>query len=336
MKARWLWLAIPWAVFLALAIGWAIYWNVLAGGARARVEAWLAAEQARGAQASIGRIEAKGFPVLMRLDLHDIAYAPADGGWRASTAQGALHVQMFNPQHVIFEAGAPIAFTRDDGDVTNISADALIVSVRGADGALAQAGVEVDNLTLDDPAEAGVLSARKIVLNVRPDPRAAGDVQIAFEAQGLGLAQPVRGFEALGQSVEALRAAIVIEHSAALLRGAEGDPLAPWREAGGRMRFEALALTWGALQATGTGDVGLDDERRLSGALALPIEEPGALFRALAGGPEVEDEDDTRQALTLLSAAFAQSDQGLTLDVEAQSGVLRLEGLRTRTLPPVY
>jgi hypothetical protein len=334
MMKRWLWLAIPWAIFLALALGWVIYWNVLAHGARERVTAWLAQEQTRGAEASIGSIEARGFPVLLRLELRDIAYAPAGSGWRASTAAAALHVQMFNPQHVIFQAAAPFAFARGDGHVTNISAETLVVSVRNANGALAQAGLEADNLRLDDPNEDGALSARKIVLNLRPDPRAVGDLQVAFDAQGVSLAQPVRSFEALGQEVAALRAAIVIEHSAALLQGAEDDPLGPWREAGGRLRFEALAFTWDALQATGSGEVGLDDQRRLTGALALPIENPSALFRALAGGPDVERE--TRQALTLLSAAFAQNDNGLTLDVEAQDGVLRLEGLRTRTLPPVY
>lgn len=331
---RWIWLAIPWAFFLALAIGWTVYWNVLANGARARVEAWAAAERERGADVRVSGIEARGFPVLLRLDLRDVVYAPAQGGWRLSTARGGVHVQMFNPRHVIFEAGAPIAFARDNGDVTNITGDALIVSVRMAGDALSQAGLEADNLVLDDPAEAGVLSVRKLVLNLRPDPRADGDMQMAFDAQALSLAQPVRSFEALGQEVEMLRAAIVIEQAGALAESAESDPLAPWRTAGGRLRFEALTLNWGALRTDGDGVAGLDDQRRLAGALALPIEEPTALFRALAGGPELSD--DTRRALTLLSAAFAQSDRGLTLDVEAQNGVLRLEGLRVRDLPPVY
>ncbi len=334
MKTRWLWLVIPWVIFIALALGWVAYWNVLADGARERVQAWLASEQARGAEASIGRIEAKGFPVLMRLDLSGIAYAPAEGGWRLTSAAGALHVQMFNPEHVIFEAQAPLAFARDNGDVTNISADALIVSVRNAGGALAQAGVEADNLALDDPAQPGVLSARKLVLNLRPDPRADADTQVSLEMQGLSLAQPVRSFEGLGQDVAQLRAAIVIEQSAALLQSADGDPLAPWRAAGGRVRMEALAINWGALDGSGEGHIALDDQRRLAGELHLPIADPAAFFAALNASPEIDD--DARLALSLLSRAFARSSEGLTLDLEGRDGVLRIEGLTARTLPPVY
>ena len=331
---RWLWLVIPWTIFLALAIGWVSYWNVLANGARARVEGWLAAEQAQGAEASIGRIEAKGFPMLLRLELRDIAYAPANGGWRASTARGALHVTMFNPEHVIFQARAPIAFARDDGDVTNISADTLIASVRFSGGALAQAGVEADNLVLDDPREAGVLSARKIVLNLRPDARAAGQAQVMLDAQGLSLAQPVRSFEGLGQDVEQLMFAFVVEEAEALRHSAANDPLGPWRAAGGRVRVEGLVMKWGALDAAGAGHIALDDQRRLTGELNLPIKEPAAFFRALAAAPEANDE--TRMMLTMLASSFARNSEGLTLDVTGQDGVLRLEGLRTRTLPPVY
>jgi len=331
---RWFWLAVPWTIFLVMAIGWVIYWHALANGARDRLEAWVASEQARGAQASIGSIEAMGFPALLRLELRDIAYAPAEGGWRLTTAAGVLHVQMINPEHVIFKAAAPIAFARDDGAVTNISADTLIASFRTANGALAQAGVEADNLTLDDPREAGVLSARKLVLNVRPDARAAGDAQVMLDAQGVSLAQPVRSFEGLGQDVAQLMFAFVVEESAAVLQSAPNDPLGPWRAAGGRVRVEGLVLKWGALDAAGVGHIALDDQRRLTGELNLPIREPAAFFRALAAAPEAND--DTRMALTLLSAAFAQNAQGLTLDVTGDDGVLRLEGLRVRTLPPVY
>ncbi|HRK63876.1 MAG TPA: DUF2125 domain-containing protein [Terricaulis sp.] len=334
MKARWLWLIIPWVIFIALAVGWVAYWNMLASGARERVQAWVASEQARGADMSIGAVTPKGFPMLLRLELADIAYAPAEGGWRLSTSAGALHVQMFNPEHVIFQAQAPIAFARDNGDVTNISADALIVSVRGAGGALAQAGVEADNLTLDDPAEPGVLSARKLVFNLRPDPRAANDMQVSLEAQGLMLAQPVRSFEGLGQDVESMMLALVIEQSAALTESAPNDPLAPWRAAGGRVRVEGLVMKWGALDAAGVGRIALDDQRRLTGELNLPIKEPAAFFAALNASPEVDE--NARLALELLSRSFARSGEGLTLDLEGRDGVLRIEGLAARTLPPVY
>lgn len=334
MKRNFLWLAIPWAVFIALAIGWTVYWNIAANTAEQRIRAAIAEQQSRGANASIGRISRHGFPAVLRFELEDAVYGPARGGWEASTARANLHLNLLNPQHLTFEAKAPIAFGRAGGAVTNITADALISSLRMDGSRVATAGVEADNLALDDPSEDGVLRIRKLVLNIRPDPRADGEYQAAFEAQALQLPRPVRSFEGLGQDVAVLRAAIVVEQAGALFAPSPGDPLEPWREANGKLRFEALDLQWGALQTNGQGWGGLDDQRRLQGALTLPIETPGPVFSAIANGPNVNE--DTRRGLGLLATAFAFSGDDITLDVDANNGVLRLEGIGVRTLPPVY
>lgn len=334
MKRNWFWLAGPWALFIVLAIGWVAYWNIVADTAERRIQSALAEQQSRGASASIGRIVRHGFPVMLRLELQDVSYGPARGGWQASTQRADLHLNMWNPQHVTLEAEAPIAFERAGGAVTNVTADALIATLRTSNGRLATAGIEADNLQLDDPAEDGVLTARKIVLNVRPDPRVAGEYQVAFDAQSLNLPRPVRSFETFGQEVQSLRAAIVVEQGAALFQTSPGDPLAPWREANGKLRFDAIVLNWGPLQSTGSGEGGLDSERRLQGVLRLPIDHPAPVFTAIAGGQNVNE--DTRRALSLLATAFALSGDDINLDVEANNGVLRLEGVSVRTLPPVY
>lgn len=334
MKFRWLWLWIPWALFATLAIGWVVYWHALAGGAEQRVRAWLAMQHEQGAAASIGSIERRGFPVLLRLELGDIAYAPAHGGWRAQTARVNLNVQVLNPEHVIFEANAPITVTRNDSTTTSVSADTLIASLRTSHGALALAGVEADNLSLDDADKEGVLLLRKLVVNIRPDPRVEGEFQVAFDAQGLTLPRPVRSFEPFGLDVSTLRAAIVVERGASLLQSSPRDPLGPWRDAGGRLRFEALTLNWGPLEASGDGQGGLDAERRLEGRLELPIEHPAPVLLAIANSPNLDD--SAKRALALLAAGYSISGDDIKLDVEARAGWLRLEGLSVRPLPPVY
>lgn len=334
MKIRGFWLAAPWALFVLLALGWVFYWNYVGDQAERRLRTWAFEQEAQGAEATFGAIERRGFPVLMRLELRDVVYAAARGGWRAETDRADLHIQLLNPQHVILKSEAPIAISRADGSLTNVSADALIASLRTSGGNLAMAGVEADNLVLDDPAEEGVLRAEKIVANVRPDPRAAGEYQLAFDAQALTLPRPVRSFEAFGLDVAALRAAIVIEQGAALLETSPQDPLGPWRTAGGQLRFDAITLDWGPLQTTGTGEGGLDEQRRLQGRLVLPIERPAPVLTAIANGPNVND--DARRALGLLAAGYLVSGDDITLDVSAHEGILRLEGLPVRPLSPVY
>lgn len=328
------WLVIPWLLFIAAALGWVGYWFYVAGQIETRLADWAQAERERGAQVSYAAPKRHGFPALMRLELNDVSYAPADEPWRATTARIDINVNVLNPYHLIAEAKAPIALSRSNGAVTNIEADALLASIRMNGDALAQAGIEADNLRLDDPAKEGVFSATKLVANVRPDPRAAGEYQLALEITGMHLPRAVRSFEQFGLDVPRMSAAIVAEQGAALLNNTEGDPLEPWREAGGRLRFEALTLHWGPLEVTGTGQGGLDNERRLQGALTLPIERPAPIFRAFAEAPDVDD--STRQALTLLAMGYTVSGDDITLDLEANNGVMRLEGLSVRTLPPVY
>jgi hypothetical protein len=329
-----LWLIVPWALFALAALGWVGYWFYLAGEAENRLRAWAGEQNAAGAEVTFGRVVRHGFPVLLRLELQDVAYVAARGGWRGQTARADLHIEPLNPGHVILEAKTPIALTREDGAVTNVNADTLIASMRTADNALVMAGVEADNLVLDDPAQEGVLYAAKVVANVRPDPRAAGEYQLAFEARALTLPRPVRSFETFGLDIGELRAAIVVEQGAALLQSGHGDPLGPWREAGGRLRLEALTLNWGPLETTGNGAGGLDEGRRLTGALEIPIERPAPVLTAIANGPNVNA--DARRALSLLAAGYAISGDDITLDVEARDGVLRLEGLPVRSLGPVY
>jgi hypothetical protein len=320
-------------LFLALALGWIAYWNIVAGAAEQRLQAWMAEQRRQGASVSVSRVVRHGFPVLLRLELQNASYAPARGGWRGDTQRVNLHLNLLNTEHVTLQAVAPIAVSRTGGAVTNITADALIGTLRTQGGNLATAGVEADNLVLDDPAEDGVLRARKVVFNVRPDARAAGEYQAAFDVQGLSLPRPVRSFEAFGTDA-ALRAAIVVERGAALLRAAPNDPLGPWREAGGKLRFDALVLNWGPLATTGAGEGGLDDQRRLQGRLVLPVERPAPVLTAIANSPNVDA--DARRALGLLAAGYVVTGNDITLDIAAHDGLLRIEGLPVRSLPAVY
>jgi hypothetical protein len=334
MKIGRTWIIVPWALFVLAALGWVFYWHFVANEAERTVRGWAFEQNAGGATVEIDRIVRHGFPVLMRLELQGVRYAAARGGWRADTERADVHVNLWNPQHVTVESKAPIAISRANGATTNVTADALIASLRTRNNALAEAGVEADNLVFDDPAEEGVLHATKVVATVRPDARAAGEYQFAFQANALTLPRPVRSFEAFGLDVALLRAAIVIEDGALMLQSSPGDPLGPWRDGGGRMRFEALELNWGPLHTIGTGEGGLDEQRRLEGRLVLPVEQPAPVLTAIANGPRIES--DARRALSLLAAGYVVTGEDITLDIGAGDGILRIEGLPVRPLPPVY
>ncbi|MEQ1817449.1 MAG: DUF2125 domain-containing protein [Terricaulis sp.] len=334
MKRHDLWLIVPWSLFVVAALGWIFYWNYLAGEAERRVHAWQFEQNAGGATVEIGEVVRHGFPVFLRLELRDVRYAASRGGWRVETARADLNIDPLKPQHIILEAKAPIAITRANGATTNVGADALIASLRTEGDALAEAGVEANNLVLDDPAEEGVMHAARLIVTVRPDPRAAGEYQFAFDAQTITLPRPVRSFEAFGLDVARMRAAVVVTDGALLMQSSPGDPLGPWRTGGGRLKFDALELDWGPLQTTGTGEGGLDDQRRLDGRLVLPVQHPAPVLTAISNGPRIDS--DARRALSLLAATYVVTGDDITLDIGAHDGVLKIENFPVRPLPPVY
>jgi hypothetical protein len=331
-KPRRLWLIIPWIVFALVALGWIAYWNIVSNTAQQRLAAWVSAQQARGAEASYARIRVHGFPVLLRLEINDFAYAPPGGDWRAQTQRLDLHVNLINTGHLMYEAKAPISIGRADGSSSVLTADALLVSVRNSGAELAQASLEADALSLDDPAQEGVLRAQKLVISVRPDPRDANALQVAADATALNLARPVRSFETFGQEISALRAAIVLEQGSSLL--APSDPLETWRGADGRARFEALSLTWGPLEATGQGEATIDEARRLAGRLELTIPNPAPALGALAQSPSLTS--NIRSTVRALAVGYAITGDDVLFDVDARDGMLYVEALPVRALAPLY
>jgi hypothetical protein len=58
------------------------------------------------------------------------------------------------------------------------------------------------------------------------------------------------------------------------------------------------------------------------------------VLTAIANGPNVES--DARRALGLLAAGYLVTGDDITLDVGAHDGVMNIEGVPVRPLPPVY
>ncbi len=328
------WLIVPWALFVAVALGWVGYWAYAAAQTERALVNWQFDQNAAGAHVSHGPIVQHGFPVLLRLEIPNISYAPARGGWRLETARADLNVDLLNPEHIIVKAAALIQVSRADGAVTNVTARSLVVSVRMHEGALAMAGLEADDLVLDDPAQPGTLTVAKFVANTRPDPRHAGDYQLAVIAENLTLPRPVRSLETFGLNAPHLEARVVVERGASLLQGSQNDPLGPWRMAGGKLRFEGLDLQWGPLQTSATGEGELDAFRRLEGRLVIPVAQPAPVLNAIANSQSISN--DARSALQLLAAGYLVSGRQITLDVGAHDGVLTIENIPVRPAPSVY
>ncbi|MES1199465.1 MAG: DUF2125 domain-containing protein [Pseudomonadota bacterium] len=331
MKTSRFWLYAPWTVFLIIVACWLGYWFVLTNCATKRVNDFVAAQQAAGADMHIGAIKTHGFPVLLRLELDDVAYTPRARNWRASTARMDLNVNVLNPSHVILQQRAPIALDRGE-EHTDITSQAALMSIRMKGATLAEARLESDALSLTDRGRDGAVTVQKLIAAIRPDPRNANDYQLALQATALHLARPVRTFEQFGQDVAVANAAIVIEHPMSLLE--PSDPLEHWRAAGGQARLEGLTLNWGPLEANAQGNVTLDAAHRLQGALEAALPRPAPALNALAQSPSLTYQQ--KNALSVFAIGLGFSHRDVHVHLKAENGLLTLENVPVRALAAVY
>ena len=70
----------------------------------------------------------------------------------------------------------------------------------------------------------------------------------------------------LGDGIDELDFAATVK--GAIPSGKVADALAAWRDAGGRIELDHLRLKWGALNATATGTIALDQELQPTGGFS--------------------------------------------------------------------
>jgi len=151
-RAPRIWLIIAWATFALIAAGWTLYWRMLETQARDAIAAFVAAQNARGGEAQIGAVTARGFPRVVALTLSDVRFAPQDRAWRARTATLEVHVNPGNPAQSLLIAPAPVAVTYASGAARSFSAADARMSLHAGRGG----GLERLSLDLVEAAAAPV------------------------------------------------------------------------------------------------------------------------------------------------------------------------------------
>jgi hypothetical protein len=266
-------LYLPWAAFVLIAGLYFAYWLNAAERAKAGLAAFTAAENGKGAVASVGAVSVDGFPFRLSLRLTDVSYAPPGQAWMARAPAASMHVNPTDPRHVIATLDGPLTIqVAKTGEEMTAVAPRAAASLSTRAGALKRFSLDLAGLEVQRGV-ATVSRADSALIHVRPDPSDATAYQVAVAVKGVRLDKPVAGFEALGRQIAELDAALVAEK-------ASGGDLEAWRAAGGAARVEAIKVDWGTLIARGSGQLSL--AAKPSGALDLVLEKPAL---GLAPGP---------------------------------------------------
>jgi hypothetical protein len=329
------------AVLVVLAACWCGFWFYAAQDIETRLAAWAAAQRAQGLTAEYASVTVSGFP----LSWHTRVMAPAMSGagatrweWRgeeitAEIRPWALHdvPVTFPGVHRVSAGTGGVAETlairaaRPDGRVQLAS-----------DGRLANLTLDIGDAEVRRPPDPGLSTVKRARLSLSPhriaDATYRNDtLDLTLDLDTVTVPEPPR--YALGPTIAAARVDLSVKGS--LPPGPLGDSVAAWRDAGGVVEINRLALRWGTLDMDGDGTVTLDAENRPLGASTVRIRGYTETVDALtaAGAMRPRDAGALKIALNLFARQNGSGPRELTVPITAQDGKLFVAGFSLFAMP---
>lgn len=317
----------PFAIMAVIIALHGAYWVFMSGQIRQTADSWIAEQEAAGYAVSHEGLAVSGYP--FRFSVRAIAPAlaapPEAGGWSIAYDRVAASAQFYNLNHWILVLDGRGELAADiDGVPARyaIEAASLRLSLTGEDGANTRLGAEAEALAitaLEGPepvlarverlAMTGLLSDTD-VLRLRID--------LSGADTGAGVL-PDRILGAFGARAEDIRLHADLTGWSALAGSA--DPLA-WTRSGGALEINQALLDWGPAQASGSGQLRLDETLMPEGRLSVVVSNPERLASALVAAGLVNEEQG--QALRLAALMAPPRQDGIALPFRLQGGAVFL------------
>lgn len=279
------WLFAPFVLLGVIAVGWSAAWFFIRQRTNAGVDDWLAREAAVGRQWTCTDRSVGGYP--FRIEVSCGALSLRRGETSASFGSLRTIAQVYRPRHVIAEVGGPLRVSDGTGAAVESEWRLLQASVQGVPDSFQRASLVVEEpkvrLTGLTPAafDAG---ARHLEAHVRPDParfNTEGAYDVALSADKAAI-PAVNAFMGGDEPAD-----ISLDTTVTQARGATGrlmDDIERWREAGGVVQVERLAVAKGERHLQAKGTLRLDDQRRPAGQIEVAAAGLEDLIATLVGG----------------------------------------------------
>jgi hypothetical protein len=327
-----------------LAAAWSGLWFYVAGDIEARLAAWAGAQRAQGLVAEYGAVSVSGFP----LSWHTHVAAPVMTGagptrweWRGEAVTAEIRPWALREVPVAFPGVHHIA-----GGAGSVS-DAFAVRAGrplghitlAPDGRLANLRLDLEDAQIQRLPDPRTATARRVKLSLSPHRTAEATyrtdtLDLALQIEGLTVPEPPR--YALGNLIAV--AQLDASFKGALPPAPLAEAVAAWRDSGGVIEVNRLAMRWGPLAADSQGTLALDKVNRPLGAMTARIRGYTETVDALAAAGAVRPRDAgaLKIALNLVARQTGSGGPGeLNVPITAQDGRLNVAGFSLLALPPL-
>lgn len=328
---------------LTLAAIWTLAWQIMANRIETRVEAWAEARRAEGLSAEHGGIAVGGFPLHWRVSVArpTLAGAGATGWiWHGDGVEAAL--APFAMREVAIRFSGDHIFSAGSGSVGGgwrLRADQPDGRViLRPDGRLDRLELNFAGVTLTRLPDAAPVRVDRLTAMAVVPPSAGGDHRtesftLTLNLDNVGPLQPP--IPALGATAEAVRLDLVFKGR--LPSGRLATALPAWRDDGGTLEINRLAVRWGPIDADGNGTLALDEQNRLLGAFTARWRGYEETIDALQATGQIPPwpAAGAKVALNALARQQANGAKQVEIPLTAQNGRLYVAGIPLMRLQPL-
>lgn len=324
-------------LILGALLGYYVLWSHLSDQVAMQANAWIEAQRRQGREVEHDGLRQWGFPYRLSLTYKNLRWRDPQSaaGWRLEAEEVNAHLQLWKLDHVIFDLAGQqrIGWKEGNAERQSLLAPERFRASLVVDGAGNWLRFAAD---LTQPRLSGALnewSAAKLLLHGRRAGNVPPSADLAIQAEGLVLPPTMDG--PLGREIAVLK--LVGTPRGTAYGKTPEELLASWRDSGGVVDFETVALQWGAFKLNGDGTLALDKQFRPLGALSGQIRGANAGIDALtaAGKMKPDAAAAAKAAVAMISKRDDKGESYLPVPLTAQDGRLFLGPVALFSLPPV-
>ena len=290
-----IWIYGPVGLLLLVIILYSVFWRVQADMLAARLDGANGGEIVPGVVFTFAEKTVGGFPFRLDAVLSGVSFVDRrpDGETAWRTERMAIHKMAYRNNLFVLEVAGlqSVALPGENGQpprVTYITPALARASAIIEGGKLARFDLDMRDVEAKDaraePDQGRTFSASRAQFHLLARADDTIDLALKIENAKIGAGyRPKLGGELL---LADLRGRIAQGASFEVLERGSGsltDALEHWRQNGGLVAVERLALDWSGIKTDLTGELGVDESHRLSGELKGEVD-AGAALGALAGG----------------------------------------------------
>ncbi len=329
---------LPIALLLAvLAAVYTGYWFVLAHLVEGGIDDWMRQQRAIGGEVETAGLAVGGYPLAVRTELDNFTLRHPDGV-ALRGAQLIAKARPWSPNviDIRLDGGALLTLPVRVGHVP------VMVTAQEGSGALrftlggelADARLSLNDIAIEGTPSGRVTAGAAEVTAAQPGPDPESTLRVAGEARHLTVERVP--LPQLGPVIDS--AAVALSLTGPVPRAPHAADLSAWRDAGGTLRIERLALAWGPLHIEATGTLVLDQALQPRGRLDAEVRGHAQVVQALAAAGAIRPTEAGLVTMALNMMAGPPGPDGLTTlraPLVIENGVVSLAGFPLGPMPRI-